>query len=191
MLNRDNEYLAKIRDYYAEHRVLPSFAGVAKLVGLNSTSAVAAMVHRMKAVGYLDSAPDRRLQPGKRFFERQVADAIQAGLPQAANDVLPEAFNIDEYLIDSPSRAVLLEIKGESMVDAGLMPGDTVIVKKGAPAKAGNIVVAIVDREYTVKYLAKDKAGFYLKPGNKDYKDIHAKDHLEIFGLVVGAFRKY
>jgi repressor LexA len=77
------------------------------------------------------------------------------------------------------------------MIDAGLMPGDTVIVKKGAPATPGDIVVAIVDNEFTVKYLAQDKQSFYLRPGNTAYSPIRAKDHLEIFGLVVGSFRKY
>lgn len=191
MLNRDDEYLAKLRDYYAEHRVLPSFAGVAKLVGLKSTSAVSAMVVRMKSAGLLESSPDRRLQPGKRFFEREVLDSVPAGSPQPANDVLPDAFNIDEFLISNPSRTVLLKVKGDSMVDAGLLPGDTVIVKKDSPASVGDVVVAVVDREYTVKYLAKDKTGFYLKPGNKAYQNIRAKDDLQLFGVVVGSFRKY
>jgi repressor LexA len=191
MLNRDDEYLAKLRDYYAEHRVLPSFAGVAKLVGLKSTSAVAAMVKRMKEPGYLDSSPDRRLQPGKRFFEREVLDSVPAGSPQPANDVLPDAFNIDEHLIDSPSNTVMLKVAGDSMVDAGLLPGDVVIVKKGAPANPGDIVVAVVDGEYTVKYLAIDKSVFYLKPGNNAYPNIRARDYLQIFGLVIGSFRKY
>lgn len=191
MLNRDNEYIAKLQDYYAEHRVLPSFSGIAKLVGLKTTSAVSTFVKRMKLAGFLDSTPDKRLQPGKRFFEREVLDSVRAGLPQPANDTRNEAFSIDEFLIDSPSRTVLLTIKGDSMIDAGLMPGDTVIVKKSAPTKAGDIVVAIVDNEFTVKYLAHDKNGFYLKPGNKGYPPIRAKDQLEIYGLVMGAFRRY
>ena len=189
--NRDQDHLDKLRDYYAEHRVLPSFSVIARLVGLKTTSAVSAMVGRMKAAGILEAAPDRRLQPGKRFFEREVLDSVQAGMPQPANDPGIEGMNIDAHLIDHPSRTILLTVKGDSMVDAGLMPGDTVIVKKGAPANVGAIVVAIVDNDYTVKYLAQDKRGFYLKPGNKAYSAIRAKDHLEVFGLVVGSFRKY
>lgn len=191
MKNRDQDYLNALRDYYAEHRVLPSFKGVANLVGLKTTSAVAAFVTRMKEIGMLDSSPDRRLQPGKRFFERAVVDSVQAGEPQPANDREPEGFNIDSHLIDAPSRTVLLTVRGDSMIDAGLMPGDTVIVKKNAPHKVGDIVVARVDNDFTVKYLAHDKAGFYLKPGNPAYQPIRADDHLEIFGLVVGSFRKY
>ena len=162
MKNRDQEHLDKLRDYYAEHRVLPSFSVIAKLVGLKTTSAVSVMVDRMKAAGYLQAAPDRRLQPGRLFFEREVLDSIQAGLPQPANDPGIEGLNIDSYLIENPSRSVLLTVKGDSMVEAGLMSGDTVIVKKGAPAKPGDIVVAIVDNEFTVKYLAEDKRAFFL-----------------------------
>jgi SOS regulatory protein LexA len=191
MQNRDDEYLGKLQDYYAQNRVLPSFTSVAKLIGLKSTSAVAAMVNRMKAAGFLDQGPDRRLQPGQRFFERDVADSVRAGLPQPANDDVGRVVSVDEHLIKSPSRTVMLTVKGDSMIDAGLLPGDTVIVEKNAPSKPGDIVVAIVDNEYTVKYLEHDKRGFYLKPGNKDYPIIRPKESLDLFGKVVGVFRKY
>jgi repressor LexA len=149
------------------------------------------MVNRMKAAGFLDQAPDRRLQPGKRFFERSIADSVRAGLPQPANDGTGYVVSVDEHLIKAPSRTVMLTVKGDSMIDAGLLNGDTVVVEKSAPAKPGDIVVAIVDNEYTVKYLEHDKGGFYLKPGNKEYPIIRAKDSLELFGVVVGSFRKY
>lgn len=190
-MSKDREYLAKLQDYYAEHRILPSFAGIGQLVGMKSKAAVSAMVHRMIEAGYLSYAPDRRIQPENKFFEREVADTIQAGIPRSANDTVAELCSIDEYLIDTPSRTVLLKVKGDSMIEAGLMPGDTVVVKKAAPAKPGDIVVAIVDGEFTVKYLEQDKGGFYLRPGNKAYSAIRANDHLEVFGLVVGGFRKY
>lgn len=190
-MSKDADYLAKLQDYYAEHRILPSFAGIGALVGMKSKAAVSAMVRRLIEAGYLAYAPDRRLQPADRFFGRKIADTIQAGVPRPANDARADVVSIDAHLIDTPSRAVLLTVKGGSMVEAGLLPGDTVIVKKGAPAKPGDIVVAIVDNEFTVKYLERDKAGFHLRPGNKAFPVIRAQDHLEIFGLVVGMFRKY
>lgn len=191
MQNRDNEYLGKLQDYYAQHRVLPSFTSVAKLVGLKSTSAVAAMVKRMTAAGFLDQAPDRRLQPGKRFFEREIADSVRAGMPQPANDVLSDVVSIDEHLIRCPSRTVMLTVKGDSMIEAGLMPGDTVIVETQVPTSVGDIVVAIIGNECTVKYLARDKKDYYLKPGNKEYPPIHPQGDWRLLGRVVGAFRKY
>jgi repressor LexA len=191
MQNRDTEYLGKLQDYYAHHRVLPSFTSVAKLVGLRSTSAVAAMVNRMKVVGVLDQTPDRRLQPGKRFFEREIADTVRAGVPQPANDVPHDVVSIDDFLIQRPSRTELLTIKGDSMIEAGLLPGDVVIVERDTPTMPGDIVVAIVDNEYTVKYLAREKKEFYLKPGNKDYPLIRPKVDWRLYGRVVGCYRKY
>lgn len=188
---RDHEYLNNLRDYYAKHRALPSFSVIATMVGLRSTSAVSAMVSRLKSESYLESAPDKRLKPGKRFFEREILGSVQAGLPTPANDGFIETISIDSHLIDQPSRSVLLTVKGESMVDAGLLDGDIVVVKKDAPTKAGDIVVAIVDNEYTIKFLESDKRGFYLKPANKSFPEIRANGHLEMFGLVVGSFRKY
>ena len=190
-MSKDPHYLALLQDYYAEHRILPSLAGIAELIGLKAKSAALGAVNRLIAAGYLSHAPDRRIQPTEKFFERQIIDAIRAGMPQLGNENNPIGFNIDDYLIDTPSRTVLLSVNEDSMIEAGLVLGDMVIVKKGAPAKSGEIVVAIVDNEYTVKYLAKDKKGFYLKPGNKNYPDIRSHDHLEIFGLVVGSFRRY
>lgn len=190
-MTKDRHYLSLLQDYYAKHRILPSLSGIAELIGLKAKSAASGVVNRMIEAGYLAHAPDRRIQPTEKFFERDVLDAVQAGVPQPANDVSLVSFNIDNYLIDTPSRTVLLTVKGDSMIDAGLMSGDTVIVKKGAPPKTGEVVVAIVDGEFTVKYLAQDKTGFYLKPGNINYSDIRAHDHLEIFGLVTGSFRKF
>ena len=78
------------------------------------------------------------------------------------------------------------------MQGAGIFDGDTVTVERGAPAKAGDIVVAIVDDEYTVKFLDIDAEGkFFLRPANPAYPNIHPKNSLELFGLVIGQFRAY
>lgn len=191
-MSKDIQYLAQLRDYYARHRVLPSFSGIARLVGLKTTSAVSAMVGRLKAEGFLDSTPDKRLQPGKRFFERECLNTVRAGLPAPADEAPADAFTLDEHLIPIPSRTVMLKVKGDSMKDAGLMPGDTVLVLKGAPTKPGDIVVAVVDNEFTVKYLEADKKGeFFLKAGNVAYPHIRPRESLELYGKVIGSFRKY
>lgn len=158
---------------------------------MSSKGAAASLVKRLANSGYLALSPDRRVQPGRRFIEREVLDSVRAGAPQAANNVLAESISIDEYLIERPSNTVLLSVKGDSMVDAGLIPGDTVVVRKGVLASPGDIVVANVDGEYTVKYLGIRNGKLYLRPGNKEYPDISPCDYMEIVGLVVGSFRKY
>jgi repressor LexA len=192
MKNCDNQYLDQLRDYYAENGVMPSFAGIASLVGLNTTSAVSVMVGRLKESGFLVSTPDKRLAPGPRFYERpEVAEAVRAGMPEYIRDVANDPVLIDRLLVEEPSRTVIVPIQGDSMMNAGLLEGDRVVVKRGAPAKPGDVVVAIVDGEFTVKYLASDERGYYLKPGNPDFDDIRPQNELELFGRVTGSFRVY
>ena len=102
-----------------------------------------------------------------------------------------DSIAIDRYLVRQPSRTVLLSVRGDSMQDAGLLEGDNLVVDRGAPARVGDIVVAIVDNQFTVKYLAQDARGFYLKPGNMAYAPIRPQGQLEIYGVVTGSFRRY
>jgi repressor LexA len=191
-MGNDFDYLGHIQDYYAEHKTLPSFATIAQLLGFKSKNAVAALVARFKLLGYLESAPDKRLKPGKRFFERILTDStVQAGFPTPALSDKHDTLSIDDYLIERPSQTMLITVKGDSMIDAGIVPDDVVIVEKRATANVGDIVVAIVDNEFTLKTLGREKGQFVLYPANKAYPTIRPQGELEIFGVVVGQFRKY
>ncbi len=186
----DDVYLHKLQDYYARHQVFPSYLAIAKIVGLKSTSSVSAFITRLKADGYLE-AKDRRLRPGARFFDRPLVQSrVAAGLPAMAFDAPPDGLAIDAHLVRRPSRTFLITVKGDSMVDAGLLPGDTIVVERGHAANAGDIVVAVVDGAYTVKRLARENRKFVLAPENKAYPVLRP-DPLEIVGVVVGSFRKY
>ena len=190
-LNRDHEHLAKLRNYYARHQILPSFSSITELLGISSKASVSEMVKHMKQRGYLELSPDRRLQRGPRFFEAVLLDTVQAGSPEPASDIQPTGIDIARRLLKTPSKSVLLKVTGNSMVDAGLLDGDYVIVERGLKPAIGDIVVAVVDRDYTIKEWAKDDNGPYLKPANKRYKDIRPNESLEIFGVVTGSFRSY
>jgi SOS regulatory protein LexA len=187
----DGQYLAQLRDYYAQHRVLPSYARIGTLVGLNSKASVAGMVLRLKGEGFLESSPDRRLKPGRRFFERGVNESVQAGLPSSASDAGSDTLTIDEHLILNPSKTVLVKVKGDSMIDAGIHSGDVVVVEKRGSANVGDIVVAILENEFTLKRFGREKGRVVLRPANKAYPVIRPTGEAEIFGVVVGLFRKY
>ena len=187
----DGQYLAKLLDYYARHRVLPSYARIGALVGLNSKASVADLVLRLKAGGFVESTPDRRLKPGRRFFERTVAENVRAGQPTQAPDIAPDTLTIDEHLVSNPSKTVLIKVKGDSMIGAGIHDGDVVVVEKNAAANAGDIVVAILDNEFTLKRFARERGRVVLRPENKAYPVIRPKGDVEIFGVVVGLIRKY
>ncbi|WP_035051553.1 LexA family protein [Andreprevotia chitinilytica] len=190
--NRDTEYLGKLQDYYADYRILPSYATIGELLGMASKSAVSALVKRLTLAGFIEMTPDKRLAPTKRFFERELADFnVPAGLPAAANDAMSESLSIDEYLIPRPSNTIMVKVRGDSMVEAGIHDGDIAIVEKRHAASIGDVVVAIVDGEYTLKELARDKQGYLLLPKNIDFQPIRPKEGLEIFGIMVGLVRKY
>ena len=173
------------------HRALPSYASIGQLLGLKSKSSVAALVARLKLSGYIDSTPDRRLAPTKRFFERPLAlSPVQAGLPNPVDDGGGDALTIDDYLIERPSQTVLIRVKGDSMIDAGILEGDLVVVEKSTAAKRGDIVVAIVDNQFTLKRLDVERGQFVLRPENRAYPVIRPEGTLEIFGVMVGLVRK-
>lgn len=171
---------------------MPSFGALAKLTGV-SVSTVADAVNKLKSHDFLRASETGRLQPGKRFFERQLLGRVRAGLPAEAEDAPAEGMLIDEYLVDTPAQTVLLTIKGESMRDAGLLPGDVVVVRRETQANVGDIVVAMVDGdEMTVKQLAQDADGSqYLRARNPIFPDIHPREQLRIIGVVIGQFRRY
>jgi SOS regulatory protein LexA len=187
----DRQYLARLQDYYARHRVMPSYARIGTLIGLNSKASVAELVLRLKAEDFVESTPDRRLKPGRRFFERALAESVQAGQPTPASDLAPDSLSIDEHLISNPSKTVLIKVKGDSMSDAGIHDGDTVVVEKRGSSNVGDIVVAIIDNEFTLKRFGREKGRVVLRPENKAYPVIRPKGDAEIFGVVVGLFRTY
>lgn len=118
---------------------------------------------------------------------------VRAGLPQPRQDEDDfEVLTIDDYLVPDPNRTFLARVKGDSMRDAGLLDGDMVVVQKNAPTRAGDIVVAVVDGQVTVKHLRHQLDGrFYLQAANPAFADILPTGELEILGVVVGSFRSY
>lgn len=190
-MEQDVIYLAKLQDYYAANGVLPPYSTVMTLLGFKSKSPVAALVARLKLQGFLEATPEKRLKPGGRFFERPIFDSVRAGSPMPAGDMRHDTLTIDEFLVSHPSSTVLINVKGDSMIDAGILPGDTVVVEKRNMAREGDLVIAIVENEFTLKTLGRDKQHYILIPANPAYPVIRPKGDLEIFGVVVGQFRKY
>lgn len=190
-MEQDTQYLAKLQDYYADHGVIPPYSTLMTLMGFKSKNAVAGMVARLKLAGFIESTPDKRLKPGAHFFDRPIFDSVRAGMPSMAGDLRHDYVAIDEYLISHPSSTVLVTVKGDSMIDAGIMPDDIVVVEKRGGANVGDMVIAIVDNEFTLKTLGLEAGKFTLIPANKAYPTIRPKGDFEIFGIIVGQFRKY
>ncbi|WP_238701647.1 LexA family protein [Mariprofundus erugo] len=189
--NRDDKHLDALKDYFANHKALPSYAGIAELLGMSSRASVQKLVSRLKENGYLDTKVPRRLVPTAKFLERRLVGSSPAGFPSPAEEAMGDAISIDDYLVEHPSKTVLVEVKGDSMVGAGINTGDILIVKRESRPRVDRIIVAIVDGEFTIKHLRKDNEGYYLEPDNPAYPIIRPQTDLKMYGVVVGQFRKY
>jgi repressor LexA len=99
--------------------------------------------------------------------------------------------SLDEYLIKNKEATYLLQVKGDSMIDAGILPGDLVIVERTNSPSIGNIVIAEVDGEWTMKFLRKRGTQLYLAPANKKYRPIVPKEALKVVAVVKAVVRKY
>ncbi|MEN9384119.1 MAG: hypothetical protein RL323_1262 [Pseudomonadota bacterium] len=189
----DDKHLSALRVYWKEHKAFPSMAKLADVLGLSSSGGVFKVVGRLVDAGYLERV-DGRIAPSRDFFALPVLGKVRAGLPQMEDQTAGlEAVGVEDYLIRHPERTVFCRVRGDSMKDAGMLDGDMVVVERNRPTKAGDIVVALVDNELTVKYLfpLKGSGGWVLKPANPDYPDIVAKQSLEVLGVVVGLFRRH
>lgn len=188
----DIKHLNALRSYWKEHKAFPSMAKLADVLGLASSGGVFKVIGRMVEAGYLDRV-EGRIAPTKEFFAMPVLGKVRAGLPQEEDQTAGlETVSVEDYLIRNPERTVFFRVRGDSMKDAGMLDGDMVVLERNRPTKSGDIVVALVDNELTVKYLfpSTQSGGWVLKPANPDYQDIHAQESLEVIGVVVGVFRR-
>ncbi len=119
---------------------------------------------------------------------------VAAGLPSPADDHVEKRLDLNDYLIKEADSTFFVRIKGESMIEAGIFDNDVAIVDKSRLAKIGDIVLAEVDGEFTIKSLAKSKEGLpRLLPANEKFSPIEIKEGMRfnIVGVVTGSVRKF
>ncbi|MDD2721036.1 MAG: LexA family transcriptional regulator [Gallionella sp.] len=189
---KDQQYLNKLQDYYSDWKSIPSYAKLCEVFGIASKSWVKSVLDRLCEAGFIERTPDGAWIPTRQFFARPLAEAtVQAGMPVSVTDTQGDYLVIDEMLIDTPSRTTLITVKGDSMIEAGIHDGDIAVVEKRLTANVGDIVVAIVDNDFTLKTLARENGEYVLLPANPAFPIIRPHGSLEIFGVLTGLVRKY
>jgi len=180
------------RFYLAEQRA-PSYAEMLGLFAFRSKNAVHRLVVRLEQLGYVRRGPSGRLALTRRLTGSiKLLGSVQAGFPSPAEEELVDVLSLDEYLVRRPEATFMLTVTGDSMIDAGIQPGDLVLIEKGRNPKNNDIVIAQVDGEWTLKYYLKDRKGVIrLEPANKKYETIHPKQSLVIGGVVRAVVRRY
>jgi repressor LexA len=197
LTKRQKEILDYIRGYASKQGYPPTVREIGKAVGLTSSSTVHAHLANLEKIGLLRRDPTK-----PRAIELLVDKARKAmrspGLPVvgrvAAGEPLLAEENIEEYVevpeaIGGDDSDYVLRVQGDSMRDAGILEGDYVVVKSADDATNGEIVVALLGDEATVKRFYREKDRVRLQPANKAYKPIRTRD-AQLLGRVVGVFRK-
>jgi repressor LexA len=184
------DYKEKLLSFYQSHRRMPTYTEMMKLFDFKSKNAVYRVVTKMIAAGIVTKDRLGKLIPSGSFNEIPMVGFIKAGLP-APGDVLNDSLNIEEYLVPKKASTYLFEVDGDSMIEAHIANGDIVIVERTSTAKDGDIVIAQVDGEFTMKYLRSKASKLWLEPANKHYKPIYPEYELSIVGIVRSVMRKY
>jgi DNA polymerase V len=116
--------------------------------------------------------------------------SIQAGFASPAEEDAADIISIEQYLVRDKEASYLLKVEGDSMEGAGILSGDLVVFERTADVKPGDIVIALVEDGYTLKYLRQKEGRLCLEAANPKYPDLYPKDG-EIVGVVTGSVRTY
>ncbi len=185
------QYKDKVLAYYKAHKRMPDYTEMMKLFGFKSKNAVFKLVQKLVDEGVVSKDAKGKLIPTKMLGEIPLLGLVEAGFPSVAEEEALDMLSLDDYLIEHKEASYLLEVKGDSMIDAGIHEGDLVIVERKGEPKVGDIVIAEVDGGWTMKYYRKSGNKVYLEPANKKYKNIYPESELRVAAIVRGVIRKY
>jgi SOS regulatory protein LexA len=179
------------KSFYTEQGRMPSYAEICELFGYKSKNAAFRLVKKLIDIDVLDKSAGGKLIPKNLMNSLRVLGTVQAGFPSPAEEQVLDTLSLDQYLVNKPEASFLLRVTGESMIDEGIHPDDMVIIERGRTAKSGDVVLAQIDNEWTLKYLEKRGGKVRLLPGNKNFPILEPKNELKIGGVVVSVIRKY
>ena len=180
----------KLYQFFRRHKRMPSYSEIVTLAGFRSKNAAHKLVQRLVRARIIAKDQKGKLIP-RKLLAVPVLGTIAAGFPSPAEEELLDTMTLDEYLVANRAATFLVRVEGDSMLDAGILPGDLVLVERGRQAKDGDIVIAAVDGGWTMKYLRKRGGRFVLQAANRKYRPIEPQEDLAIDAVVAAVIRKY
>lgn len=191
--------LTYIGEFQHKRGYSPSLSDLAVAFGVRSKNAIAKVVNVLVREGHLEKDPKGRIKIMEMTEPQDIPQPmtlplfgpISAGFAAPVEEQAEELLTLDTYLVRDRASTFLLRVRGDSMRDAGIFEGDLVIVERGKEPKVGDIVVGVLDGEFTLKRLKKEKGKYYLQAENSDYPDMYALEELQTAGVVRGTVRRY
>lgn len=186
--SKQKDFLIRLKELYGKNP-LPSYEKICKDVGFRSKNSVWQYFQKLLDAGFIQETDNRYFLShdflGIPYFEC----GVRAGFPSPAEDYMENRLSFDEILVKHPVSTISIRVIGDSMVDAGIFEDDIIVVEKGREPVPDDIVVAIVDGEFTVKYYKNKNGDVYLEPANRFYSIIRPSQEMMIFGVVTGVVR--
>ncbi len=170
---------------------MPFYSEMMELTGFKSKNAVFKLIEKLIEDDIVTKDARGRIAPKNIHGGAHVLGLVEAGFPSPAEEELLDVIDFDEFLVPNKESTYILKVKGDSMIDAGIHPGDMVVVERKQTYKSGQIVIAMIDGEYTMKYLRKRGNNYHLEPANKKYKPIYPYETFRVEAVVTAVVRKY
>ncbi|APF26575.1 repressor LexA [Clostridium sporogenes] len=196
-IDKQNEVYNFIKLQIKEKGYPPSVREICKAVGLSSTSSVHFHLKRLEKEGLIkrDSSKTRAIEivdptSKKEVINVPIVGTITAGNPILAIENIEDVFPLPIDYVKNTKDLFMLKVSGESMIEAGILDGDLAIIEKTDSANNGDIVVALIDNEATLKRFFRESSYIRLQPENKSMKPIILED-CKVLGRLVGIYRKY
>lgn len=198
---RENEILDFIRKFIQEVGYPPTVRDICNGTGIPSTSSVHTHLKTLEEKGYLrrDSQKTRALElivqsdvetfAKKKTVDIPVVGRVTAGTPILATEYIEDTFPVSEEMSERGA-TFILNVSGDSMIEAGIFDGDRIVVREQNTANNGEIVVALIDDSATVKRFYKKDGKIILKPENSTMEPM-IFDNVIILGKVIGLYRSY
>ena len=196
---KQQQILSCIKQNLKEKGYPPSVRELCIAVGLSSTSTVHSHLNTLEKKGFIKRDPSKPrtieiLDEEMNWLEDHVSAVpvvgkVTAGAPILAVENIEEYFPLPKHLTRH-EEIFMLNVKGTSMINAGILDGDQIIVRHQDSARNGEIVVALIEDEVTVKRFFKEKDCFRLQPENDTMDPIYCQD-VKILGKVIGLFREF
>lgn len=177
--------------FHRNQKRMPTYTEMMDLFEVRSKSVVSYWIDKLIEKGILEKDAQGFLKLSGISFGIPLVGNVAAGLPVSAVENRHDVVSMDAYLVDKPETSFLLKVTGDSMIGAGIMDGDLVVVERTRQPKNGDIVLAEVDGQWTMKYFRRKGAEVMLEAANPAYPTIYPREELKIGGVITASVRKY